>query len=190
MREISSKFPDIKMIAISSGVCSEKIANIKQYGFDAYVTKPLHRDMVYRTLLHLCDEKQKNEPVVENTASNCFKSQRILVVDDNAMNLALASKIFKKMGHGTDVVNSGALAIKRLSEENYNVIFMDMQMPEMSGVEATRIIREQGVVTPIIALTANAFESDKQSCLEAGMDDFTTKPLRRLDLQRLIEQYT
>ena len=133
---------------------------------------------------------KKEKKVTEVVEVGEAHSQELLVVDDNATNLKLADKLFSKMGHHVELANSGEKALELIKEHTFDIIFMDMQMPEMSGVETTVEMRKQGVEIPIIALTANAFESDKQECLEAGMDDFTTKPLRRQELQRIIEEHT
>jgi signal transduction histidine kinase/DNA-binding response OmpR family regulator len=189
-KEVRQKYPQIKLIASTADISANTIAKVKEYGFDAYILKPLRRKVVYSALRHLYLEQEQPELITEEQIDNQFIPQQLLVVDDNAMNLKLASKIFSKMGHKVDTVNSGKLALEKIHKEDFNIIFMDMQMPEMSGVETTIAIRQQDIHTPIIALTANAFDSDKKECLAAGMDDFTTKPLRRNELHRLIQKYT
>jgi len=108
---------------------------------------------------------------------------KILLVDDTPMNLALATKILARKGHDVFAVESGQKALAAFQQETFDVVLMDMQMPGMDGLETTRQIRElesaknPAAAVPIIAMTANDMESDKQRCFDAGMDGFITKPL-------------
>ncbi len=118
----------------------------------------------------------------------------ILLAEDNPINQKLAMTLLGKAGHQVHAVTSGMQAIEALEHAHYDVILMDMQMPDMDGLDATRAIRrdeaERGTPRrPIIALTANAYESDRERCLKAGMDDFLSKPLRRDALLATIERY-
>ena len=97
------------------------------------------------------------------------------MVEDNPVNQKLQVKILSKMGHKVTLAVNGIEAIELGITSEFDLIFMDMQLPEMNGLEATIKLRESGIKTPIIALTANAFESDKARCLAAGMDDFLNK---------------
>ena len=104
----------------------------------------------------------------------------ILAVDDDIVNLKLFKKLLDKVGYSNvDIVTSGQAALDKIDNVNYDIIFMDMQMPGMDGMETTRKIRGLGLSVPIIALTANAFESDRDACLDSGMDDYMTKPLKK-----------
>gem|GEM_PF-3057575 len=109
---------------------------------------------------------------------------RILVVEDNPVNQLVASKLLKSLQCDSDISPSGSDALERLRRQDYDLVLMDMQMPEMDGVETTRLIRsgDSGVRNPeihIIAMTANVSASDKQQCMDAGMDDFLSKPVRK-----------
>lgn len=121
---------------------------------------------------------------------------RILVVDDDAINRKLIQRMIEKIGAETELVASGAEALQAFKIRNFDLILMDIQMPEMDGIETTRRIRalerQSGAVrrTPISALTANAGEEDKERCFEAGMDDFFFKPIRIDALEKLIEKNT
>lgn len=106
---------------------------------------------------------------------------RILLVEDNVINQRLALKLLEKMGYRADLAGNGVEAIHALERQFYDLIFMDMQMPEMDGLQATREIRKRWIEGPrprIVAMTANAMKSDQDQCLEAGMDDFIGKPIR------------
>jgi len=116
---------------------------------------------------------------------------KVLVVDDHPINRMLASALLAKLGIQADLAEDGSEALERTREGAYDIIFMDMQMPKMDGIDATRAIRALSLpVRPfIVALTANAFESDRDRCIEAGMDDFLSKPFHRDDLQGKLAAY-
>jgi signal transduction histidine kinase/CheY-like chemotaxis protein len=108
--------------------------------------------------------------------------KRVLVVEDNAINLMLATQILKKHAVEIDTAEDGKIAVTKVAENHYDFILMDMQMPELSGTQATVEIRQSGVTTPIIAMTANASDSDRDACLSAGMNDFLSKPVTNQQL--------
>ena len=109
----------------------------------------------------------------------------MLVAEDNLVNQKVALQMLKKMGLQADVAGNGREAVHMLSQQHYHLVFMDVQMPELDGLEATRWIRiEESIEQPyIIALTANAMTGDRESCLDAGMNDFIAKPVRMEDLR-------
>ena len=113
----------------------------------------------------------------------------ILLAEDNIVNQKVATRLFKKFGYKIEVANNGLEAIKALEQSSYDLVFMDIQMPEMDGLEATRqIIAKWGDARPrIVALTANAMREDKEKCYEAGMDDYLTKPFKPIELEEAIE---
>jgi CheY-like chemotaxis protein len=115
---------------------------------------------------------------------------RILLVEDNVVNQKIALRMLQKMQHRVDVADNGAEALEKLSRTNYALILMDVSMPVMDGFEATRLIRRReeknGRHVPIVALTANAMEGDRERCIEAGMDEYLPKPVRAETLQQCI----
>lgn len=113
---------------------------------------------------------------------------KILVAEDNKINQLVVLKMLKKFGYQADIAENGLEAVAMAEQGSYDLIFMDMQMPEMDGIEATKGIRALNLFKNprIIGLTANAYETDRQLCLEAGMDDFLTKPIQREALQKVI----
>ncbi len=115
---------------------------------------------------------------------------RILVAEDNLVNQKLIKRILDKQNHHVDIAANGKEAIDKVLEHKYDLVFMDMQMPEMGGLEAVHKLRQKGVrELPIIALTANAMEGDRQRCLEAGMDDYLTKPINQKILFEKIRKW-
>jgi CheY-like chemotaxis protein len=116
----------------------------------------------------------------------------VLVAEDNAVNQLVTARLLERAGHTATVVESGAAAIAELARGRYDVVLMDVQMPEMNGFEATRRIREgaagAAASIPIIALTAHAMRGDRERCLEAGMDGYVSKPLRAAELYEALAQ--
>jgi CheY-like chemotaxis protein len=118
---------------------------------------------------------------------------RVLVAEDNAVNQRLASRLLEKRGHRVTVMVNGREALEALEKQTFDLILMDVQMPEMDGFEATSAIRERekhtGAHIPIIALTAHAMKGDMERCLAAGMDGYLSKPIRPQDLDEILETY-
>jgi signal transduction histidine kinase/CheY-like chemotaxis protein len=122
-----------------------------------------------------------------------FKERiQILVVDDNTVNREVATRMLDRVGLKCKMADSGASALELLNDEPFDLILMDLQMPEMDGYQTTRRIRElgpEGAIIPIIAVTADAFERDRQRCFEAGMNDFLSKPLRKATLFEALKRH-
>ena len=120
------------------------------------------------------------------------KSQyQILLAEDNLVNQKVAAMMLKKLGYIADIANNGLEVLQMLEKRFYDLILMDIQMPEMDGVTATKIIRQSNRPQPrIVAVTANALEEDRQTCFDAGMNDFVTKPLLIKELNRIISGYS
>ena len=118
---------------------------------------------------------------------------RILLAEDNRINQKVAIRILEKLGYKVDVVNNGRSAIEALKKQPYDVILMDIQMPEMDGVEATSIIRSQWLPAQqpyIIAMTAHAMEGDRENYLSQGMDNYVSKPIQINKLVEILHQCT
>ena len=129
----------------------------------------------------------------EEDNSIAFKALNILVAEDNEINRRLMQGVLGKMGHSADFAHDGAQAVTLFQERTYDAVLMDMQMPVMDGLTATREIRaferlERRVCCPIVALTANAMQGDRERCLEAGMNAYLTKPVRKADLEAVLTQ--
>ncbi|HUL30472.1 MAG TPA: response regulator, partial [Thermodesulfobacteriota bacterium] len=121
------------------------------------------------------------------------RKARILVVEDNTVNQRLTVKMLEKLGCSADVAANGMEAVKMVRDVSYDLVFMDCQMPEMDGYEATREIRRQEETTrriPIVAMTALAMPEDRKRCLEAGMDDYLSKPLKKEEIVGAIDRWT
>ena len=117
----------------------------------------------------------------------------ILLAEDNAINALLTRTLLEAEGHTVETVEDGALAVEAMRTGKYDLIFMDMRMPNMDGLEATRKIRAMPNVSkhlPIIALTANAFDDDRNACFDSGMNDFMTKPVSAEELSEMVSEWT
>jgi two-component system, sensor histidine kinase and response regulator len=172
-------------------------------GFTAYLTKPVRprelRDCLAHMFAHDAEEwSARTHPLVTRGmliaagpgASPC--GGRVLVVEDNPVNQKVAQKFLERFGCTVRVVGDGKEAVEITARERFDLILMDMQMPVMDGIEATRAIRvaeSSGSRTPIVALTANVLAGQYQSCLDAGMDDVLAKPLEAARLREVLERF-
>ncbi|HSL31384.1 MAG TPA: GAF domain-containing protein [Anaerolineales bacterium] len=153
--------------------------------FAAYLTKPLKPSALYDALAGIfaknaiSTKTESARPVIDAQMGK-HHPLRILLAEDNAVNQKLALRILEQMGYRADIASNGIEAVESIERQTYDVILMDVQMPEMDGLDATRSIRGLANVPQphIIAMTANALEGDREACLAAGMNDYISKPVR------------
>jgi signal transduction histidine kinase/CheY-like chemotaxis protein len=180
---------------------------LRAAGFDAYVTRPTRTSQLADVISALWGIKRRGvrevfvtrHTVVEARARESAAREaaqaraRVLVAEDNAVNRRVAIRLLERLGCRVDVAASGLEVLKKLEADVYDLVFMDCQMPEMDGYEATREIRRRegrGTPrTPIVAMTAHALSGDREKCLEAGMDDFMAKPIRTDMLAEIIDRH-
>ena len=148
----------------------------------------------FTAMLGAAEEKLAPSPAAAPelaAAAPALEPLRVLLAEDNVVNQKLAQRAIQKMGHAIMVVENGRRAVEAVAKEPFDVILMDLQMPEMDGFEATAAIRQfelrTGRHTPIIAMTAHAMHGDREECLRAGLDDYISKPVDLVALARLIE---
>ena len=162
--------------------------------FSAYLAKPLRQSQLFDTLVGLlahdagaaagADARRKRRRRRRMAARHPL---RILLAEDNVVNQKLALRLLQQMGYRADLASNGVEAVESVERQAYDVVLMDVQMPEMDGLEATRRICARwtdGERPRIVAMTANAMQGDREMCLAAGMDDYLTKPIR---VERLVE---
>ncbi|MEL7491775.1 MAG: response regulator [Pseudomonadota bacterium] len=168
------------------------IESLRDRNFDGYLIKPIRQSTLKRELSrapHPIAEPLKPE---KKPMANLSRKLSILLAEDNQINAVLATALIKRAGHQVRVAVNGAEAVEALKTDPYDLVFMDMHMPEMDGLEAAQEIRKLDVdmaAVPIVALTANAMASDRQKCLDAGMDDFLSKPFDPDDFHAMLEKY-
>ena len=160
-----------------------------------YLTKPVRQAQLYDCLTTVLGTSAARPPVPLTPAPWPTKPQlqaRVLVAEDNVVNQKVAVRMLEKLGCRVDVVANGLEAIVAVASVAYDCLCMDCQMPEMDGYEATTIIRQRAAHgaphLPIIAMTANAMQSDRERCLAAGMDDYVSKPAQPNDLLTLLQK--
>ncbi len=167
----------------------------RSLGIDAYLTKPVERRELFEAVQSAFRESgdEGAAPLVtRHSMRESRRPLRVLVAEDNAVNQRLAARLLEKWGYEVDLVDNGASAVDRVKQGGIDAILMDVQMPKMGGLEATRSIRawEEGEAlhTPIIGVTAHAMASDRLACIGAGMDYFLPKPLQTEALRRALER--
>ena len=171
----------------------------RELGIAAYLLKPVRqselRDAIARVLSveHVPGSDSAVTSYALRDARDPSEALKVLVAEDNPVNQRLAARLLEKRGHRVQVVSNGLEAVQAVEKEEFDVVLMDVQMPEMDGLEATRIIRQRESGSnrhlPIIALTAHALKRDEERCLAAGMDGHLTKPIRQQQLDETLQKY-
>lgn len=190
---------EIPLLAFSSSLRT-RAKCCKEAGFDGYLPKPVRRRRMLEMIEHLLDKKNRvdsEEPRVLATRHSirekAKQSVHILLVEDNAINRKLAQQMLSRAGYRVTTANDGedAVAVVTADPKGFDLVFMDIQMPRMDGRQAARILRNKGVKDlPIIAMTAESLEGDRRKCLEAGMNDYISKPINREKTFQIIKKYT
>lgn len=196
---------DIKKLALvmlTSAGEVKSVDHLKSLGLKALLIKPVRRDHLLETLTSVCQGKDPAANVLPRLGETeeaeedvrGLEGIRILLAEDNRVNRMFAVEALETMGCEVVVAENGKIAVDKVRECDVDLILMDVQMPEMDGFEASTIITEliaQGQISdiPIVALTANAMTGDRERCLEAGMCDYLTKPIRKAALSEAIERW-
>ena len=197
IRRSDLKSKNVPLLAYASS--TEKIAShCKNAGIDGFLTKPSRRKIILKTINKLLggevEEQDKEKKIVtQYTVREEFKhSVKLLLAEDNLVNQKLANIMLTKAGYTVEIVSNGKLAVETYTNapDDYDAILMDIQMPEMDGLTATKTLRQAGFAeVPIIAMTANAMKGDKEICLEAGMTDYISKPIKREIVYSVLEKW-
>jgi signal transduction histidine kinase/CheY-like chemotaxis protein len=183
----------IEKCILSSSAAMLDRNQVLDLGYDESLPKPVRRSALISTMAQVLGVGEvaphRAAPAEMLPANVAGSLLRVLVVEDNQVNQLLVTTILAKAGMRAEVAANGVEAVQAVHARNFDVILMDMQMPEMDGLEATRRIRQLGAMgraMPIIAMTANAMQEDRRRCLEAGMNDFVAKPIDSGELLRKI----
>jgi|GEM_PF-2226911 len=201
---------DTRLILMTS-LGSQSVDAIKLAGFRAGISKPVKQSQLFDCIVEVMsdtvgiacaatksgagkpDSRVNRSTPAAGTAVHAGKALKIIVVEDNPVNQKVAVLMLKKLGHAAEVACNGAEGVQAVSRTVYDIVFMDCQMPEMDGFEATARIRTiEGLSrhTPIVAMTANALEGDRERCIAAGMDDYIPKPVKQPDLAAAIGRWS
>jgi CheY-like chemotaxis protein len=189
-RQIRGRTTAVPLVLFSS--LGRREVGDSQNLFDAYLAKPMHQSNLFDTLVGIVGRETAPAPLEAVVPSidpemAARHPLRILLAEDNVVNQKLALRILQRMGYRADLASNGIEALESIQRQKYDVVLMDVQMPEMDGLEAARRIcaRWRPEERPrIVAMTANAMQGDREQCLAAGMDDYITKPIR---VDRLVE---
>jgi CheY-like chemotaxis protein len=191
---IRDKYPRTPIILLSS--VGREHCKYNPELFDSILTKPVKQHMLCDHILNALRQRGTltRLKVPEKQKMPAALSERyplrILIAEDNLINQKLIIHILHLMGYEPDAVENGQEALESTFRKEYDVILMDVQMPETDGLEATRLIRQRSGRQPvIIALTANAMQGDREECLEAGMDDYLSKPVKQEELVAVLEKW-
>jgi CheY-like chemotaxis protein len=187
------EYADVTVMILSSGPTAEHRARAKELHVASYLTKPVRQSTLFdaiATALGPAEMPSATPAAPVPGPAPGVRSLHILLAEDNPVNQMTATTMLEKLGHAVVVANNGRQAIEKINEQEFDIVFMDVQMPEMDGATATGEIRKREQTTgrhiPIVAMTAHAMKGDKEKCLEAGMDDYVSKPIRRKDLADVI----
>jgi PAS domain S-box-containing protein len=185
---------DIAVLILSSSSSLEDAEEEKKIRVAQNLRRPLRRTVLYQAILralHIREERQNEDAPAAKPAAN--KPMRLLLVEDNRVNQRLAMRLLEKMGHKVSLANNGREAVRMAEGKNFDLIFMDIQMPVMGGVQATSLIRASANSKvrniPIVAMTAHAMAGDEQKYLEAGMNGYISKPIRNEVLRAELERF-
>ena len=181
------------IVLVSRHVDSEARRAAEAEGIKGWLLKPFRRDSLYTALAQALNGDTGLPRGLNIGASATQRPARVLVAEDNATNQKVARALLERLGHRAHTVANGREAVEAMREARYDIVFMDCQMPEMDGWEATAEIRKlerhTGRHTPVVALTASALIEDQQQCLARGMDDFLPKPIYKEQLAVMVNRW-
>jgi len=194
----SSMIADVPMIMLTSIARKEDSTRFGKLGFSAVLSKPVRQKDLFNTILSILTDRPltMNQSMLTQKVSQHIQqfNARVLLVEDNDVNQEVAQVFIQRLGILSDIAKNGKEAIQQLEKKHYDLVLMDCQMPEMDGFEATKEIRNQSSKVLdhdiiIIAMTANAMKGDRQKCLDVGMNDYLSKPLKIKTLSDMLMKW-
>ena len=189
------------VIMLTSGARSNDATTLQSLGISSHLLKPAKQSEIYDAVMSSLNTSGVTMPLTHkptaelpNVVVSAMPQLQILLAEDNLVNQKLAIGILEKLGHRIVVANNGVEALNMLEQSKFDIVFMDVQMPEMDGLAATRELRRREGTTntriPVVAMTAHAMKGDRENCLDAGMDDYLGKPIRLKDVaQKLVDMF-
>jgi two-component system sensor histidine kinase/response regulator len=188
-----SRLADTRLMMLTSAGMRGDARRCRELGISAYLPKPVSRFDLLEAAAVLAESDPKQHPgglVTRHTIEETRRRLQILLAEDNPVNQQVAATMLRKRGHHVDIVPHGRAAVQAVAAKRYDVVLMDVQMPELDGVAATREIRSSGNGLPIIAMTAHAMAGDRERCIEAGMTGYIAKPFRPHELFAAVEGWS
>ena len=186
------RYAATKLVMLTSAGDPEDVVRCRKLGISAYLTKPIKQSELFDVIVNAISEPIPDKPKPHKKLRVRNSGLRVLLAEDNRVNQLVATRILEKLGHHVTVVSSGREAVSAVQSGKFDLVAMDVQMPEMDGLEATAAIRNwerpTGTHIPVIALTAHAMKGDRERCLGAGMDGYTSKPIRIKELEQVISE--
>jgi two-component system, sensor histidine kinase and response regulator len=196
---------DTLLVCLTSAPMKGDAARLREIGFSGYLHKPVRQSVLYDALVEVLDRGAKAFPgtcpppmvtrhVVKSARGSLPRRAKgtVLVAEDNLVNRKIVQRVLENAGYRIDLADNGRQAVDKVAAAHYDLVLMDVQMPVLDGLAATRDIRRlppPAALTPIVAMTANAMAGDREYCLEAGMDDYVSKPIRMEDLAQVLERW-
>ncbi len=180
-----------RLVALTSHLGQSQAIKVAGRAFDGYLVKPINKltlTYLLRSFWHKPEEEQSRIAGF-GVQDRPQQRLRILLVEDDPVSRMVAERVFRRMGHEIDVAEDGEAAVNMADSKQYDLIFMDMQMPRMDGLAATQAIRKLGVQAPIVAMTAAAMKGDRERCIRAGMDGYISKPFKRETIMNILRRY-
>jgi two-component system, sensor histidine kinase and response regulator len=184
------------LMIVTASTLPEDKARCGTLGLGAYLVKPIRQPELLDALLHSAERpvSAANSLQTKEDLRKSHAHLNILLAEDNSVNQQLARRILEQRGYNVTVAADGRKAVSTWEAGRFDLVLMDVQMPELDGLQATSLIRQKelgtGARVPIIAMTAHALKGDRERCLESGMDDYLSKPINRMELYSLIEKYS
>jgi len=201
--ELAQALKDHPLKAIlmsSSTIIQQSPSELREYGIDGSLSKPIQRNKLYNVIRDVLTSTENKKLAITSgniqtaTVEQTLQNTRILLAEDNKINQMYIIELMKQIGCACDTAINGLEAIKLVRQQQYDLVLMDCQMPELDGLEATQRIRQleaDGTLKghiPIVALTANAIKGDRERCLEAGMDEYLSKPVQKDQIMNVLKQ--
>jgi len=189
-------FSDLPLVLLTSLGAPLSTAEIRKTGIQAQISKPVRPSQLFDRLAEVLGEAEE-QPEAAPARPVPSHQGRVLLAEDNSVNQKVALRILEKLGYEVEVASDGDAVLDLLGRNSYDLVLMDCQMPNRDGFETTREIRRRedrdtnapGRKLPIVAMTANALQGDRERCLEAGMDDYLSKPFKPEELLRILERW-